>query len=95
MNVLQLKNKCGIPEILIITLKRTPIHYSGPSVNDNNWFYKNHCYLKLSLIEYRKYSAPIGRNWGLCDINISLIENLSLIETMGPHGRWIINKKKR
>jgi hypothetical protein len=40
------------------------VEYSGPSVNDNNWFYKNHRYLKLLLIEYRKYNAPIGQNWG-------------------------------
>jgi hypothetical protein len=40
--------------------------------------------------------APIGRNWGPCDIiNISLIENLSLIETLGPCGRQIVNRCHR
>jgi hypothetical protein len=29
--------------------------YSGPAVNDNNWFHENRRELKLSLIECRKY----------------------------------------
>lgn len=35
----------------------------------------------------------IGQNWGLCDIiSILLIKNLSLIETVGPSRRCIVNQ---
>jgi hypothetical protein len=41
-------------------------------------------------------STPIGRNWGPCDIiNISFIENLLLIETVGLYGRRIVNRWHR
>jgi hypothetical protein len=37
-------------------------------------------------------SVPIGRNWGPFDIvNMLLIEDLWIVETMRPYGRQIVN----
>jgi hypothetical protein len=56
-------------------------------VNGNKWFRKNWNYRW-----HPHKSASIGRKLGPSGINISLVENLSLIETAEPSGRRIVNE---